>query len=75
VRALTTTEGGIQGAALLGAVGAGWYANAAEAADRLVRLSGDWEPQLEAVEAYRASYAKFCAVHDALGPQWAGWGQ
>lgn len=75
VRSLTTTEGGIQGAALLAAVGAGWYANAAEAADKVVGLSAGWVPQPEAVETYRASYRTFCAVHDVLDAHWGRWSQ
>ena len=75
VWSLTTTEGGIEGAALLAAAGAGWYANAAEAAEKLVGLSADWQPRPEAGEAYRASYATFCAVHDVLGPHWDRWCQ
>ncbi len=73
IRSLTTTEGGIQGAALLAATGAGWYANAAEGAEKLVGLSAGWEPRPETVKAYRASYATFCAVHDVLGSHWGSW--
>lgn len=70
VRSLRPTEGGLQGAALLAAVGAGWYPDAADAAETLVGLRADWQPRPEATETYRASYAAFCAVHDMLGPHW-----
>ena len=75
VRSLRPTEGGLQGAALLAAVGAGWYPDAAEAAEAVVGLRADWLPQADAVETYRASYAAFCAVHDVLGPHWDRWCQ
>jgi sugar (pentulose or hexulose) kinase len=75
VRSLRPTEGGLQGAALLAAVGAGWYPDAADAAETLVGLRADWQPQPETTETYRASYAAFCAVHDILGPHWDRWCQ
>ncbi|MGA3220085.1 MAG: FGGY family carbohydrate kinase, partial [Acidimicrobiales bacterium] len=75
VRSLRPTEGGLQGAALLAAVGAGWYPDAADAAETLVGLRADWQPRAEATETYRASYAAFCAVHDILGPHWDRWCQ
>jgi sugar (pentulose or hexulose) kinase len=75
VRSLRPTEGGLQGAALLAAVGAGWYPDAAEAAETLVGLRADWQPQPETTETYRASYAAFRAVHDILGPHWDRWCQ
>jgi xylulokinase len=75
VRSLAPTEGGLQGAALLAAVGAGWYPDAAEAAETLVGLRADWQPRPEASETYRAAYATFCAVHDLLGPRWDRWPQ
>jgi sugar (pentulose or hexulose) kinase len=75
VRSLTPTEGGLQGAALLAAVGAGWYPNAGEAAETLVGLDAGWQPRPETAKTYRASYVTFCAVHDLLGPRWGGWSQ
>ncbi len=44
VQTLTATEGGIQGAAILAGVGAGWYANAAAGADQVVRAAETWSP-------------------------------
>jgi sugar (pentulose or hexulose) kinase len=73
VRSLGPAEGGLQGAALLAAVGAGWYADAADAAETLAGLRADWQPRPEASETYRANYAAFCAVHDILGPRWDRW--
>jgi xylulokinase len=73
VRSLTTTEGGIQGAALLAGVGAGWYVDAAEAAEGQIALGPVWQPRPEDGETYRAGYATFCAVHDALARHWDHW--
>ena len=75
VRSLRPTEGGLQGSALLAAVGAGWYPDAAQAAETYVGLRADWQPRPDAVETYRTSYAAFCAVHDILGPHWDRWCQ
>jgi xylulokinase len=68
-----TTEGGALGAALLAAVGAGWYPSAAEAADKVVQLGGTWDPHNGAVSRYESVYAAFCRVHDALHPLWDEW--
>jgi xylulokinase len=75
VRSVTPTEGGLRGAALLAAVGAGWYTDAAEAAETLVGVRADWQPRPEVTETYRASYAAFCAVHHIIDPQWDRWPQ
>jgi xylulokinase len=73
VRSFATVEGGIHGAAMLAAVGAGWYANTAEAADNLGTPGADWQPRPSTAGTYRAGYESFRAVHDALDGQWKHW--
>ena len=73
VQTLTTTEGGIQGAAILAGVGAGWYADAAAGAEVVVQAAEAWEPDPGGVRVYDRAYATFCAVHDVLGPEWTRW--
>jgi xylulokinase len=74
VQTLTATEGGIQGAAILAGVGAGWYADAATGADVVVRAAETWEPNPDWARVYEQVYATFCTVHDVLGPEWTRWG-
>ncbi len=73
VRSLGPTEGGLRGAALLAAVGAGWYPSAVDAAETVIGPGAEWRPRPEVAETYRAGYAAFCTVHDALGPHWDAW--
>ena len=73
VRALELTEGGILGAAILAAVGAGWYPDAATGADQMVRLAEVRVPSDESAALCARAYRNFCAVHDALQPVWASW--
>ncbi|HUA40079.1 MAG TPA: FGGY family carbohydrate kinase [Streptosporangiaceae bacterium] len=73
VQTMALTEGGILGAAILAAVGAGWYRDAAAAAEHMVRPADVWAPQPDAAAAYQQVYRRFCAVHDALTPVWAQW--
>jgi xylulokinase len=73
VQTLAHTEGGIQGAAILAGVGAGWYRDAAAGADEVVRPAQTWTPSPAAVSAYRAAFRTFCLVHDALDGIWAQW--
>jgi xylulokinase len=73
VQTLTATEGGIQGAAILAGVGAGWYANAAAGADQVVRAAETWSPDPGAARRYNCSYQTFCEVHDVLGRVWPRW--
>jgi xylulokinase len=74
VQTLSTTEGGTQGAAILAGVGAGWYRDAAAGAEEVIRPADTWEPDPGAARVYDAVFGTFCAVHDALGPQWQRWG-
>jgi xylulokinase len=73
VQTLTATEGGVQGAAILAGVGAGWYAGIAAGAEAVVRPAHTWRPEPATARTYDSVYSTFCAVHDALGPQWARW--
>lgn len=73
VSVLAAREGGITGAALLAGVGAGWYDDAAGAAERLVGASPAWQPRTGSVARYRAAYEAFRSVHDILDPGWARW--
>jgi xylulokinase len=73
VQTLTATEGGLQGAAILAGVGAGWYANAAAGADEVVRVTQTWRPEPAAVDVYGRVFRTFCGVHDVLGREWHRW--
>ena len=73
VQTLTATEGGIQGAAILAGVGAGWYPDPSTGADEVVRAARTWQPGPGPVRKYDEVYRLFCAVHDLLGHQWPRW--
>jgi xylulokinase len=73
VQTLAHAEGGIQGAAILAGVGAGWYPDAAVGADEVIQPAETWTPSPAAAGAYEASFRTFCAVHDALDGVWARW--
>jgi len=73
VQTLAQPEGGIQGAAILAGVGAGWYASAAAGAEQVARPARTWTPSPGPAEVYAEAYRTFCAVHDALAPLWARW--
>jgi xylulokinase len=73
VQTLTATEGGIQGAAILAGVGAGWYPDAAAGADEVVRGAETWWPAAGPARVYDGVFSTFCAVHDVLGHEWLRW--
>jgi xylulokinase len=73
VLTVSSSEGGLAGAAMLASVGAGWYANVAEAAEHVVELDRRWCPSEATRERYRSSYATFCALHDVIDPLWPSW--
>jgi sugar (pentulose or hexulose) kinase len=73
VQVLASAEGGIQGAAILAGVAAGWYSDAAAGAEEVVRVAETWAPSPDAVRVYEDAFGTFCAVHDALDDQWRGW--
>jgi sugar (pentulose or hexulose) kinase len=73
VQTVTLTEGGIQGAAILAGVGAGWYSDAAAGAEEVIRAAETWTPSAAAARRYEAVFRRFCAVHDALDELWSTW--
>lgn len=68
VRALAEFEGGIIGAAILAGTGAGIFADAAGAAERLTVLGDETRPDPERVVRYERQYAIFARLHDLLLP-------
>jgi xylulokinase len=73
VQTVTLTEGGLQGAAILAGVGAGWYRDAAAGADEVIHAAQTWTPEPSAARRYEDVFRNFCAVHDALDPVWSSW--
>jgi sugar (pentulose or hexulose) kinase len=73
VQVLESAEGGIQGAAILAGVAAGWHSDAAAGAEAVGRVTETWTPCPDAVRAYEDAFVSFCAVHDALEGLWQGW--
>jgi xylulokinase len=73
VQTVTLTEGGIQGAAILAGVGAGWYSDAAAGAEEVIHAAETWTPSAAAARRYEAVFRTFCVVHDALDPVWSSW--
>ena len=73
VQTLIQAEGGIQGAAILAGVGAGWYSDPAAGAEQVIRPARTWTPSPGTGEVYADAFRTFCAVHDALDPVWARW--
>jgi xylulokinase len=63
----STTEGAAFGAALLGAVGAGWYASVDDACGALVSAQPAAEPGPAAVD-YAHHYADYVRLYPALAP-------
>ncbi len=63
----TTTEGAAYGAAVLAAVGAGWFASVEAAADALVRATPVAEPGPGAA-AYTDAHARYRELYPALAP-------
>jgi xylulokinase len=63
-------EGAAYGAALLGGVAAGVWADAAEAVATCVRVRGEVEPDPAWVEAYADGHARFRALLPALRPHY-----
>jgi xylulokinase len=73
VETLTSTEGGLLGAAILAGVGAGWYPDPATGAEQVIKPAARWDPDAAAVRTYDAAYTTFCAAHDALNDLWPHW--
>jgi xylulokinase len=62
-----TTEGAAYGAAVLGAVGAGWFSRVAEATSAWVRATVLAAPGADAA-AYREGHARYRELYPALAP-------
>ena len=60
---LTVEQGPGLGAAMLAAIGAGWFDNAAEAAAVFVHYKDEFTPDLEHVAAYAKLYALYSQVY------------
>lgn len=60
---LTVEQGPGLGAAMLAAIGAGWFDNAAEAAAVFVHYKDEFTPNLEHVAAYAKLYALYSQVY------------
>jgi xylulokinase len=64
---VSTTEGAAYGAAMLGAVGAGWFGSVEEAAATLVRVTPAASPGPDA-ERYGEAHAAYRELYPALAP-------
>jgi xylulokinase len=73
VQALASTEGTLQGAAILAGVAAGWYPDATSGAEQVVDLGETWFPDTTAMAIYSHAYELFCRLHDSLGAHWERW--
>lgn len=62
---LTVEQGPGLGAAMLAAIGAGWFADAAEAAETFVHYKDTYTPNPENVAAYAKLYALYTQVYGA----------
>jgi len=64
---VSTTEGAAYGAALLAAVGSGWFASVDEAVAALVTVTPSAVPGPDA-ERYAEGHARYRALYPALAP-------
>jgi xylulokinase len=69
---MTTAEGAAQGAAMLAAVGAGWYPNVQDACAHLVEIASETAPNTES--RYEESYLRYTDLYPALAPTFASMG-
>jgi xylulokinase len=67
IATVTTEEGAAYGAALLGAVGAGWFETVDEACAAAVTVAPSAEPSSSRV-VYREAHARFRGLYPALSP-------
>jgi xylulokinase len=63
----SSAEGAAQGAAMLAAVGAGWFPDVESVCDALVTLGDRIDPSADA-PAYEASYDRYRELYPALAP-------
>jgi L-xylulokinase len=64
------SENGARGAALCAGIGAGVYADYADAAARAVTIEREHAPDPDAAERYRAAYAEYMRLADILREPW-----
>ncbi|HEX6231179.1 MAG TPA: xylulokinase [Actinomycetota bacterium] len=67
VATTSTTEGAAQGAAILAAVGSGWFPTVEEACGAFVEVAGATEPSPDAA-AYPSHYDRYRGLYPALAP-------
>ena len=60
------TEAGALGAAMLAALGLGWYGSLEAAVAGMVRVTRTWQPRPEVRAAYDALYRRYLALYPAL---------
>jgi xylulokinase len=63
----TTSEGAAQGAAMLAAVGVGWFPTVADACREVVTLGERVDPS-RTDDVYRERYVQFRSLYPALAP-------
>ena len=63
---LEKEEGPAMGAAILAAVGCGEYNNVYEAAEKIVRSSKIYSPDVETVKRYDTKYKKFIEIYPTV---------
>jgi xylulokinase len=63
----SSAEGAAQGAAMLAAVGAGWFDTVQDACRTIVRIADPTEPS-EAADAYGHAYGRYRELYPALAP-------
>lgn len=66
VVSLKTEQGPALGAAILAAVGVGWFSSLEEAVEVFVSYTKCFQPIPENVAAYQRSYSKYCKLYPAL---------
>jgi xylulokinase len=64
----TTSEGAAQGAAMLAAVGAGWFSTVEDACRQVVVLDERVDPSPAAADVYRERHAQYRSLYPALTP-------
>jgi len=67
IATVPTEEGAAYGAALLAAVGAGWFPSVEEAADSVIRVEPRAAPSPDTA-VYREAHARFAGLYPALAP-------
>ena len=68
ITTLTTEQGPGMGAAMLAAVGCGWYPDVPSCAADFVTYTGEYLPDSVAVTAYAEAYRRYRMVYPATKP-------